>query len=186
MNEFGSSGYLNFNTILQRLKNKKYGPGKQNVKHDLLLADVRKIFTICEKYYTYDPVSIRVCRTLETYFENEVKKMEKTDNYKMETNSQPSRNQDKKKTGVRQGFKNDDDSDYDKNENSSYSYKKIKKDKKKDKKKVKKKNKDRRNGRDSDDGNEQNSIDNVNAVDLNEEIEKGEAYGPNSGNLVQK
>ena len=44
MNDFGSSGFLNFNIILQRLKNKKYGPGKQNVKHEMLLADVRKIF----------------------------------------------------------------------------------------------------------------------------------------------
>lgn len=77
MNDFGTSGFLNFNIILQRLKNKKYGPGKQNVKHDLLCADIRKIFQVCEKYFNFDPISIRVSRTLESYFENEIKKIER-------------------------------------------------------------------------------------------------------------
>lgn len=145
MNDFGSSGFLNFNIILQRLKNKKYGPGKNNVKHEALLADVRKIFQVCEKYYNYDPVSIRVSRTLESYFETEVKKID-GENAKLDGNAQS-----KQGRGVRQTFKSEVQSEGDRYENSTFSYKRIKKDKKKDKKKTKKGKKDRRD-RDSDDG----------------------------------
>ena len=87
--------------------------------------------------------------------------------------------------GVRQSFKCEAYSERDKYD-SSFSYKRIKKDKKKDKKKNKKKNKDRKHDRDSDDDKDNNSIGNVNAVDLNEEIEKGDAFGSSSGNFAQK
>ena len=68
---------MNLNIILQRLKNKKYGPGKNNIKVDVLQQDVRRIFAVCEKYYNYDPSSIRISRTLESFFESEVKKIQK-------------------------------------------------------------------------------------------------------------
>ena len=36
MQENDGVGYLNFNMILQRLKSKKYGPGKNMIKEDIL------------------------------------------------------------------------------------------------------------------------------------------------------
>jgi len=38
-----------------------------------LIADIRKIFFVCEKYYSYDANSIRISRTLESFFEAELK-----------------------------------------------------------------------------------------------------------------
>jgi hypothetical protein len=73
--EFANTGHLNFNTILQRLKTKKYGPGRNMIKVDQLNNDIRKIFSVCEKYYSYHPISIRVSRTLESFFENKLAKM---------------------------------------------------------------------------------------------------------------
>jgi len=183
MGEFGSTGFLSFNIILHRLKNKKYGPGKANLKHDNLLADMRKVFQVCEFYYNYDPVSIRVNRTLESYFENEIKKLERGEGGKVEPG--PSKPLEKKQSkGVRQNFNSEGQSERDRYENSSFSYKRIKKDKKKEKNKIKKNKRDRRNDRDSDDNKDGGSIGNVNEFDLNEEIEKGDAYGSNSGNLA--
>jgi len=73
MNEWGAGGFLNFNIILQKLKSKKYGPGRNNIKVDAVLADLRNVFNVCEKFYSYDPTSLRISRTLESFFENEVK-----------------------------------------------------------------------------------------------------------------
>lgn len=45
---------LNFNQILVKLKNKKYGPGKNMIKEALICKDVRSIFSMVDKYYHYD------------------------------------------------------------------------------------------------------------------------------------
>jgi hypothetical protein len=75
-----SGGFLNFNIILQKLKDKKYGSGKNMNKAEQLTSDVRKIFYVCEKYYGYDSTSIRISRTLESFFENEISKLKKQPN----------------------------------------------------------------------------------------------------------
>jgi len=65
-------GYLNFNMILQRLKSKKYGPGKNMIKEDILQMNIRNVFRICEKYYGFDPLSMRISKILEEHFEKEL------------------------------------------------------------------------------------------------------------------
>jgi len=73
MQEFSPNGFLNLNSIIQKLKSKKYGPGRNMIKIDVLNTDIRKLFSVCEKYYSYDPNSIRISRTLEVFFESEIK-----------------------------------------------------------------------------------------------------------------
>lgn len=69
-NENDGVGYLNFNMILQRLKSKKYGPGKNMIKEDILQANIRNVFKICYKYYYYDPMSMKICKILDAHFED--------------------------------------------------------------------------------------------------------------------
>lgn len=76
-NEFKADGFTNFNIILQKLKSKKYGPGNK-IKTESIAADVRRVFNVCEKYYSYDANSIRISRTLESFFENEINKLNKS------------------------------------------------------------------------------------------------------------
>ena len=68
-NENLGVGYLNFNMILQRLKSKKYGPGKNMIKESDLLFNIRNVFRICEKYYHFDPLSMRISKILEAHFD---------------------------------------------------------------------------------------------------------------------
>jgi hypothetical protein len=82
-------GFLNFNIIFQKLKSKKYGPGKNLVKTDLIIADIRRVFQVCEKCYSHDPTSLRISRTLEGFFENELKQLQKPKNDKYAKVVQP-------------------------------------------------------------------------------------------------
>ena len=71
-NENQGVGYLNFNMILQRLKSKKYGPGKNMIKESDLQLNIRNVFRICERYYNFDPLSMRISKILEEHFEKEL------------------------------------------------------------------------------------------------------------------
>lgn len=193
-NEF-SDGFLNFSMILQKLKSKKYGPGNNKIKTDSLIADIRRIFNVAEKYYTYDSNSIRISRILESYFENEINKLNKMPflgaaEAASNTITIPARPDKKaykhKGESARPAptSRRYDDYSEDIDSASSSSYRKKKKDKKKDKSKKKKKKK---YDRDSQDAPERTSIGNMeNGIDLNEDIEKGEAFGSTHGNTMQK
>ena len=76
MRKFSSTGFLNFNIIMQKIKTKKYNVGK-NFDSELVINDINKIFEVCEKYCSYDPNSIRISRTLEGFFENQLAKLNK-------------------------------------------------------------------------------------------------------------
>ena len=61
MKEYSSNGHvLNFNQILVKLKNKKYGPGKNMIKEQMIQKDIRSIFSMVDKYYHYDQTSIMI------------------------------------------------------------------------------------------------------------------------------
>ena len=61
--------YLNFKMILSSMKAKKYGPGKNMFNEDIFQNDVRSIFTMIDKYFHYDPVSVNCGKILRDYFE---------------------------------------------------------------------------------------------------------------------
>lgn len=65
-------GYLNFQMIQHRLRNKKYGPGRNIMKEGMILLNIRNVFRICEKYFPQDEPSVRLSRILEKHFENEL------------------------------------------------------------------------------------------------------------------
>lgn len=54
------------------MRNKKYGPGKNFIKEELIQRDIRTVFGICERYYSTDAVSLRISRVLQKHFENEL------------------------------------------------------------------------------------------------------------------
>ena len=55
MKEFSQNGsVLSFNLVLLKLKNKKYGPGKNMIKEQMIQKDIRSIFQMVDKYYHYD------------------------------------------------------------------------------------------------------------------------------------
>ena len=89
MRKFSSTGFMNFNIIMHKIKTKKYNTGKI-FDSDSVINDIKKIFEVCEKYCSFDPNSIRISRTLEGFFENQLNKM----------NKKP----------VKAGFKNDENS----------------------------------------------------------------------------
>ena len=61
MKEYSSNGHvLNFNQILVKLKNKKYGPGKNMIKEQMIQKYIRSIFSMVDKYYHYDQTSIMI------------------------------------------------------------------------------------------------------------------------------
>ena len=121
---------MNLNIILQKLKSKKYGPGKNMIKLDVLVQDIKKIFKICEKYYSYDPTSLRISRTLEQYFEQELKTV----------NARSSSKREKMRSSRKSYSSDNGSSDYE-----------ISNRKKKDKKKKKKKKKEKAEGNESED-----------------------------------
>lgn len=45
-------GYLNFQMIQHRMRNKKYGPGKNIMKEGMIQFNIRNVFRICEKYFS--------------------------------------------------------------------------------------------------------------------------------------
>lgn len=49
--ENDGEGFLNFQMILYRMRNKKYGAGKNIVKDNLIQTNIRNIFRICEEYF---------------------------------------------------------------------------------------------------------------------------------------
>ena len=63
---------MNFQMILYRMRNKKYGAGKNIVKENLIQTNIRSIFRICEKYFYHDDASVRISQVLEMHFENEL------------------------------------------------------------------------------------------------------------------
>ena len=67
-----SEGYLNFQMIQHRMRNKKYGPGKNIMKEGMMLYNIRNVFRICDKYFSHDAASVRLSRILEKHFENEL------------------------------------------------------------------------------------------------------------------
>lgn len=174
--------------MLQKLKDKKYGSGKNMSKAEQLISDVRKIFNVCEKYYSYDSTSIRISRTLESYFENELSKANKAMNAQDSSTisaTQKPGTLDKSKRPNRGSKMEIYSEDFERSLSSSSYKQKKKKDKKKDKSKKKKKK--AKKFEDDSDENDQTSIGNVeNGIDLNEEIEKGDAFGSNSANMVQR
>lgn len=121
---------MNLNIILQKLKSKKYGPGKNMIKLDVLVQDIKKIFKICEKYYSYDPTSLRISRTLEQYFEQELKTV----------NARSSSKREKMRSSRKSYSSDNGSSDYE-----------ISNRKKKDKKKKKEKKKEKTEGNESED-----------------------------------
>jgi len=121
---------VNLNIILQKLKSKKYGPGKNMIKLDVLVQDIKKIFKICEKYYSYDPTSLRISRTLEQYFEQELKTV----------NARSSSKREKMRSSRKSYSSDNGSSDYE-----------ISNRKKKDKKKKKEKKKEKTEGNESED-----------------------------------
>lgn len=125
MQETGPGGFMNLNIILQKLKSKKYGPGKNMIKLDVLVQDIKKIFKICEKYYSYDATSLRISRILEQHFEQELKIVNARNNTKREKTKSPKRS-----------LSSDEISDYE----ISNRKKKDKKKKKEKEKKVQKEN----------------------------------------------
>ena len=52
------------------------------IKIELIITDIRKVFQVCEKFYGYDANSIRISRTLEAFFEGELKSYYKAQNKK--------------------------------------------------------------------------------------------------------
>jgi len=81
------------------------------IKEEVIIGDVRKIFQICEKYYSYDPTSIRISRTLEAYFEQELKNASATSTskyYNMPKNNFPNEGSETKRSGE---FENEIDLD---------------------------------------------------------------------------
>lgn len=66
--ENGGIGYLNFNMILHRLKTKKYGPGKNMIKEEVLKHHITNVFRNCEKYYSHDALSMRLSKILEAHY----------------------------------------------------------------------------------------------------------------------
>ena len=58
--ENGGIGYLNLNMILHRLKTKKYGPGKNMIKEEVLKNHISNIFRNCEKFFSHDALSMRI------------------------------------------------------------------------------------------------------------------------------
>ena len=66
--ENGGIGYLNFNMILHRLKTKKYGPGKNMIKEEVLKHHITNVFRNCVKYYQHDPISMRLYKILEAHY----------------------------------------------------------------------------------------------------------------------
>ena len=54
------------------MRNKKYGPGKNIVKENVILSNIRNVFRNCEKYFSHDEASVRLSRILEAHFENEM------------------------------------------------------------------------------------------------------------------
>jgi signal transduction histidine kinase len=71
--ENGGIGYLNFNMILHRLKTKKYGPGKNMIKEEVLKHHITNVFRNCEKYYLNDALSMRLSKILEIHYQQELK-----------------------------------------------------------------------------------------------------------------
>lgn len=67
------AGYLNFVIILHRLKAKKYGPGRNIIKEEVLQHHIRSVFKYCEDYFSQDEVSMRVARVLLEFFEYQLK-----------------------------------------------------------------------------------------------------------------
>jgi hypothetical protein len=72
-NENGGIGYLNFNMILHRLKTKKYGPGKNMIKEEVLKHHISNVFRNCEKFYSHNALSIRLSGILEAHYQQELK-----------------------------------------------------------------------------------------------------------------
>lgn len=71
--ENGGIGYLNFNMILHRLKTKKYGPGKNMIKEEVLKHHITNVFRNCEKYYPNDDLSMRLSKILDNHYQQELK-----------------------------------------------------------------------------------------------------------------
>ena len=70
--ENSGSGYLNFELIQNRLKTKKYGPGKNMIKEDIIQYHIRNVFQIGQKYFSHDPLLMKIIKVLEAYFEKEI------------------------------------------------------------------------------------------------------------------
>ena len=100
------------------------------IKLDVLVQDIKKIFKICEKYYSYDPTSLRISRTLEQYFEQELKTV----------NARSSSKREKMRSSRKSYSSDNGSSDYE-----------ISNRKKKDKKKTKEKKKEKTEGNESED-----------------------------------
>ena len=71
--ENGGIGYLNLNMILHRLKTKKYGPGKNMIKEEVLKHHITNIFRNCEKFFSHDELSMKISKILEAHYQYELK-----------------------------------------------------------------------------------------------------------------
>lgn len=161
--ENDGEGYLNFQMILFRMKKKKYGSGLNNVKENLIINHTRNIFRMCKRYFSRDEASMKLCKILETFFENELAIIsnQKGTNSKSKNGEAAGEEAGHKKQkdahDLRRSSSQDEygdnasGNDYQARSVSSKSRKKKdKKDKKKDKKDKKKKNKDKDNKKDHD------------------------------------
>ena len=60
---------MNFVIILQRLKAKKYGPGRNIIKEEILQQHILRVFSYCEEHFGHDEESLRISHILRDFFE---------------------------------------------------------------------------------------------------------------------
>lgn len=69
--ENDGEGYLLISDIQARLRNKRYGSGRNSVNQKLILKHIRSVFRLHEKYFSANEVDCRKRMQLEQFFENE-------------------------------------------------------------------------------------------------------------------
>jgi hypothetical protein len=93
--ENSGQGYLNFYMIIQRLRSKKYGPGKNRLNEELLQGHIKNVFKICRSFFSSDSQSMKVSKILEDFYDKQIFLIKNSDILANDQNDRDKKKKDK-------------------------------------------------------------------------------------------